>query len=819
MKKKYPLSFITIFLLFFHVVNAQNHQQNNRYEHQQKSVVHLNQTQAANTRSDTVDILKYTINLNITDFTTNTIRGNTEVKYTPKVNGVNIIDLDLLVMSVDSVKQGLTTLSYNYDDTLLRVHLPAIINVSDTSIVTVYYHGTPQMDHPSGWGGFYFQNGYAFNLGVGFDANPHVYGRVWFPCFDNFVERSTYEFNIITNNGKTSYCNGYLAKDTTDGSGNRTRKWIMNEQIPTYLASVAVAGYAQINQTYNGINGSIPIIIAALPGDTAHVKTSFVNLNNALSTFENRFGPYRWNRVGYCLVPFSGGAMEHATNIAYPIDLTDGTLSYQDVLVHELSHHWFGDLVTCRTAEDMWLNEGWARYCEFIFHEALNGYANYLSVVRTNHAENLQFLHEKEGGYLTLSNIPLAYTYGDHVYNKGADVAHTLRSYMGDSLFFYSVKNYLTQNQYKDVSSADFRDALSASSGLNMTDFFNDWVFNPGWTHFSIDSFNVVSSGSNYNVTVSVKQKLTAAPHYYNNVPLEVTFKASDWTEQTQHFIMSGAHASFNFTVPFSPVFVAVNMGEKISHAVAPEIKKIKTTGSFNFANAKMNITVQSISDSAFIRVEHNYVAPDSFKTYGHPYRLSPNHYWKVDGILPSNFKAKASLTYEGRTLSFGGNYYLDNNLLTTYEDSLVLMYRKSAAEEWNVYPFYTKNMIGNHNDKHGIVTIDTLKLGEYVFAMKDPSVGISSQPLAITIPEIKVFPNPANDLLTVDLTASMLKLPNNSLLVITDSSGKIVYKEKLNQHTDKVNINTAQFSSGMYLISIKGKDAVVAKNNFIVVH
>lgn len=818
MKLIYQYIFCAFFVYYCLNGNAQTCQQNKKNDRTQKSSLKLRQAQAGNTRSDTVDILKYTINLNITDFTTNNIRGNTEVKFTPKINGISKLNMDLLVLIVDSVKQNNTILIYTYNDTLLQVNLPATYNITDTSSVTVYYHGTPQIDHPSGWGGFYFQSGYAYNLGVGFSANPHVYGRVWFPCFDNFVERSSYEFNITTNAGKTSYCNGYLAGDTTDGSGNRTRKWILNESIPTYLASVSVAAYAQINKTYNGINGTVPIIIAALPADTTNVKNSFVNLNAALTVFENRFGPYVWNRVGYCMVPFSSGAMEHATNITYPKSLAAGNTAYQDVYAHELSHHWFGDLVTCRTAEDMWLNEGWARYCEFIFNEALSGYTSYLSGVRTNHEDNLHFNTPKEG-VLTLSNIPQDFTYGDHVYNKGADVAHTMRGYMGDSLFFYSLKIYLAQNQFKDMSSADFMNILSTASGMNMSDFFNDWVFHPGWPHFSIDSTVVVPAGSNYNVTVYVKQKLTDAPNYFTNVPLEVTFKSADWTEQTQNFVMSGPSASFNFTVPFDPVFIAVNMGEKISHAVAPDYKKIKTTGNYSFANAKMTLSVQSITDSAFVRVEHNYTAPDGFKSFAIPYRLSPNHYWKVDGIVPSVFKAKATLNYDGRTTAFSGNYWLDNNLLTSSEDSLVLMYRKNTGDEWAVYPYYTKNTLANSNDKHGIIYIDTLQLGEYVFAMKDYTMGISHPAQENKINDLKVFPNPAKDMLTVEFDGLLLKSLSNAMLIISDSSGKIIYKEKLDSHRNTMNINTSGYTSGVYNISIKAKDAVVAKNKFVVAH
>lgn len=806
-------------LLLTTLSTAQNDQEAKQRIHSQlRASSEGSQMRATNMRSDTIDILNYNISLNITDFTTNVISGNTIVKFTPKINGINKLNLDLLELIVDSIKSGATILTYSYNDTLLAVNLLSTMNMNDTSSVTIYYHGTPQGD-ASGWGGFYFQSGYAYNLGVGFAALPHTYGRVWFPCFDNFVERSSYEFNITTNGTKVAYCNGFLASDTTDGGGNRTRKWIMNEPIPTYLASVAVASYTQVNQTYNGINGQIPIVLTALPTDTTGVKNSFINLPLALSTFENRFGAYKWNRVGYCMVPFNSGAMEHATNISYPRATATGSLTYQTLYAHELSHHWFGDLATCRTAEDMWLNEGWARYCEFLFTEALSGYTSYISAVRTNHEDVLHFAHNKEGGYLTLSNIPQTYTYGDHVYNKGADIAHTMRGYMGDSLFFYSVKTYLDQNNYKDVSSTDFMNGLSSASGMNMSDFFNDWVFNPGFPHFSIDSTIITPSGGNYNITVFVKQKLTGAPNYYSNVPLEVTFKAADWAEQTQTFLMSGQNASFNFTVPFLPVFTALNMGEKISHAVAPEIKKLKTVASNNFVNAKMTIIVQSISDSAFVRVEHNYTAPDDFQTPMPGYRLSPNHYWKVDGILPANFKAKATLNYDGRTSSFSGNLWLDNLLNIVNEDSLLLMYRSTAGNDWQVYPYYTKNTLASLTDKRGTITIDSLQLGEYTFAIGTPLLtGIENMEIAEDN-DLKVFPNPAKNNITVDL--SKIKVKNNGQVSIriTDVSGKIISTEKISDQQKLHKINTSGYNNGLYLISVITDKKIVAESKFVVSH
>jgi aminopeptidase N len=179
-----------------------------------------------NLRSDTFDVLKYTINLEVGNTSSQVISGNTQVRFAPKQNNRTFIRLDLLKLMVDSIKEGNALLSYTYNDTVLKVNFTAPKNTIDTSVITVYYKGTPQIDG-TGWGGFYFDNTqsaqYAYNLGVGFGAKPHNYGRVWFPCFDNFVERSQYEFNITSDSTRRAYCNGQLISDIITAN-KRTRK-------------------------------------------------------------------------------------------------------------------------------------------------------------------------------------------------------------------------------------------------------------------------------------------------------------------------------------------------------------------------------------------------------------------------------------------------------------------------------------------------------------------------------------------------------------------------------------------------------------------
>jgi hypothetical protein len=126
--------------------------------------------------------------------------------------------------------------------------------------------------------------------------------------------------------------------------------------------------------------------------------------------------------------------------------------------------------------------------------------------------------------------------------------------------------------------------------------------------------------------------------------------------------------------------------------------------------------------------------------------------------------------------------------------------------------------MLGNNNDKKGMITIDTLALGEYVFAMMDYALAIKDQPKIPELVALKVFPNPAKDIITVDVYASLGKTMNNAVISIVDVNGNIVFKEKLQQQ-NMFNINTTAFASGVYFISIRSKDELVARSKFVVTH
>lgn len=704
-------------------------------------------------RSDSIDILQYNIDLNLT--AAPQITAICLVWFQAKVDGISEIRLDLEGLTVDEVHGiNVTQLPFTQTGNSLNVTLAQPLNVGQSAKVIVFYHGVPKMD-ASGWGGFYNTGGYTFNLGVGFASDPHVYGRAWFPCFDNFVERAYFSVSIESPVDKPAYSNGVLTyRDTIPSNGNLRSDWWMGDPIPSYLACFASGPYVTFKRSYSGESGAIPLEIACTASDTNKVKASYIHMPEAIQVFEYWYGPFRWDKIGYSLVPFNSGAMEHATNIAVGRAYIDGSLTYETLWAHELSHHWWGDLATCSTAEDMWLNEGWASYSEHLFTEKLYGQTAFRNAVRANHLSVLQNAHISEGGYLAVSGVPHDLTYGTHVYNKGASVAHNLRGYLGDSLFRVGCRAAMETTSFKDWSSADFRDKLEASTGRDLHDFFNDWVFHGGYPDFSVDSVQYIYSPIDAPtiVRVYVKQKRRGAPDFHHQVPLEFAFVMSDGQRQYRNGIVSGEQSMVEFDFSAfapAPVSVFLNTRLRLLQARAEGDKMLKTSGGSSFTDARFNLTVNALgADSVLFRVEHHFAAPDDMGANPHGFTLT-NRYWSVlttGASFPPGFDAQAILIYDGK----GQGDQLDTELFahtSPSEDSILLLYRPGAGHAWEEYASYSKITLGSTTDKYGQLRPTHLKAGEYTIA-KGVSTVASREPAGLG--KIQVSPNPAHDQIRV---------------------------------------------------------------------
>jgi aminopeptidase N len=586
----------------------------------------------------------------------------------------------------------------------------------------------------------------------------------------------------------------------------------MNTPIPSYLACVSVGPFASFEREYAGETGPVPVQIAVAPADTNRLKGSFSHLPDALAAFEYWYGPYRWDKIGYAIVPFSSGAMEHATNIAYMRVAVDGTAAYETLMAHELSHHWWGDLATCSTAEDMWLNEGWAVFSEHLFLEHVYGPERYASEVQKNFLDVLERAHVQEGGYRAVSGVPHEYTYGRHVYNKGAVVAHNLRGYLGDTLFRAGLRSVLEEQQFADWSSTVFRNKLSAATGYDLTDFFDDYVFQPGFAHFSIDSLQITLSpvDAGTKVVAFVKQKRRGAPDFYQNVPLEFTFVDPFGNRQYRTAVVSGENSTAEFILPswsFLPAKTWVNTRQRLTMARADKELVASALTNYNFAPAKLSIRMTSLpADTALVRVEYHYATPDTAGSVNPQGFVLSNRYWTIDALQP--FDGEATFLYDGR----GQLDQLDTELFAQTgpsEDSVVLLYRPGPGHPWQEHPNYVKNMITSTQDKYGLLRTAQTPLGQYTIAKGTSTVSAQEPVLPAIV--ANVSPNPASERVRVQADHPF------EYLQVFGANGELVYENR-QASAKTAELHTADWPSGLYWVLLSGKGRAGVAGPFSVV-
>lgn len=654
------------------------------------------QIAAQKTYRDSVDVCHYHIHLDLSDLKNPVLKGKTVLKITPRCNKLESIGLDLQGLQTDSVLFNKKTLAFSLKNNVLRISLEKKIMQNDTVQISVFYHGKPQKD--DAWGGFFITGTYAFNYGIGMAAVPPNFGRVWFPCIDNFTDRATYEYSITVKKSNSAACPGILQEIIPAGD-NEVWYWRLSESIPTYLSSVAVSDYKILKDTVQGIEKRIPIEIFIKKNEYEAGKKSFVHVKDFLHAFENAYGAYVWEKIGYVSTPFKGGAMEHATNIAYSANCK-GSLQCENTLAHELSHHWFGNLITCHSEKDMWLNEGWASYSESIFREYFYGKKDVRDYNRTRHKQVLQFAHLYDGGYLPLYGIPHEYTYGFTIYEKGADVAHALRGYLGDSLFFSALKQYFRDYAFKDISVAEFRDYLSKQTKVNLKDFFDFWIFNAGFPHFSAEYFSVKKQGKKYNVAIKISQRLKEAPHCLKT-PLEIAFLDVNWQLHKQKIQISGDEQKIEHKTNYKALLLIIDPDEKIPDATTHEYRIIKNKEEIQFNNELFSLQANELKDSAFIYIIHHWIKPLINTEQKNEYNFA-QRYWSVNYLPDENFTASAKFYFD---LS----YALDGELAKYGARKIQLFYRENPDNNW--MPIESKQI---NDGRKSYFILNLLKKGEY---------------------------------------------------------------------------------------------------------
>ena len=274
----------------------------------------------AQTAGEGIDVTHYAIHVNELNFSNRTLQGETFVDLTATASVQQIV-LELKTLNVTSVTAtGATVSNFSQAGDFLTINLSSPLAAGNSATLDIVYGGNTFNES---WGGVeWWGTEYVYNLGVGFDSQPHNLGKTWFPCVDNFTDKASYDVFVTATNNKKAICGGNHVETIDNGDGTSTWHWNTPQEIATYHISFAVGDFELWEDIYHGIERDIPIEVYTTPALSGRVEATFVHIHEIVAFFEENLGPYPFNRIGY--ISTSKGCMEHTDNIALATSVISG---------------------------------------------------------------------------------------------------------------------------------------------------------------------------------------------------------------------------------------------------------------------------------------------------------------------------------------------------------------------------------------------------------------------------------------------------------------------------------------------------------------
>ena len=396
----------------------------------------------------------------------------------------------------------------------------------------------------------------------------------WFPTINDTQEKMTQELNITVPNDFVSLSNGTLEFSTLNGDGTRTDSWRQEQVHSTYLTMLAVGNFTITKDKWR--NKEVNYYTEPAYASTA--KLVFGNTPQMMEFFSVKLGvDYPWDKYSQIVVrDFVSGAMENtsATVFYEGLNMSEGQYIDQnqdDIISHELFHHWFGDLVTAESWANLPLNESFATYAEYLWDEFKNGrdQADFkgfqdMSIYIGNKSKD------------NVDVIRFDYADREHMfdeisYQKGGRIIHMLRKTVGDAAFFKALNLYLTRNAYKSAEIHDLRLVFEEVTGTDMNWFFNQWFLSSG--HPVLDIQNAFDpERKEVSVTIRQNQDLSKTPLY--RIPLAIDIYFNGKVERKE-IVLDKQKQSFIFPVAALPDLVNVD-AEKYILAEKSEVKTLQ---------------------------------------------------------------------------------------------------------------------------------------------------------------------------------------------------------------------------------------------------
>lgn len=526
--------------------------------------------------------------------------GKAEITATPVGKARQELVLDgrgFIIHNVTNPTDG-KPFKYDYDNYKLTITLDKVVAVGKPVKVHIAYTARPDELPVGGSAAIMSDKGLYFINHDGADKNKPqqiwTQGETesnsrWFPTIDKPNQRCTQEMFITVEDRFQTLSNGLLQSSKKNNDGTRTDHYKLNLPHAPYLFMMAIGEYAVVKDKWN----TIPLEYYVEHDYKDHAKAIFSNTPEMLTFFSDILGlKYPWPKYSQVVVrDFVSGAMENTTAVIFGdfVQRTTKELKEnhnEDIIAHEMFHHWFGDYVTCESWSNLTLNEGFANYSEYLWREhkygrddadmhRLNELNGYMNSAQTRMHDLIDFQYaEKEA------------MFDAHSYNKGGLVLHMLRSYVGDENFFKALNVYLTENAYTAVETHELRLAFEKITGEDLNWFFNQWFFGSGHPLLEVQD-SMSKDGKTLYISVAQTQSGEGQQHIFQlPVNVDIYMNAPDKPIRHKIFVNKRSH-TFAIPVAYEPANIIFDA----DNVILGRIKYVKPLKSYLF-QARHNKTL-----------------------------------------------------------------------------------------------------------------------------------------------------------------------------------------------------------------------------------
>ena len=423
------------------------------------------------------------------------------------------------VIQIDSVFLSENKLGYQQNYENLKIIFPSLISQGETLIVAIYFQRRSDLER-----GFYFYRSdeVSHNLpsDIAYTMSEPSDARYWLPCYDEPWDKAKVDLIIKVRSSYLVASNGLLIRDEINGN-ERIFHWRSKHPMSTYLIAFAVSEYITFSDWYHKVSNpsdSIEVKYYVWREDSLKAVSAFKNVVDMMKFFSLKFGEYPFEKYGMVAVyPFRYGGMEHQTMTTIHRKWLDG--NSEGGIAHELAHQWWGDLVTCETWAEIWLNEGFASYGDALYTEYKYGFEAFKS--KLEYWAKAYFWEDSIIRY-PIYNPPSGRLFGTAVYYKGAWVLHMLRNLIGDSAFFAVLQEWGRRYAYGTGTTQKFIQVVNDITGEDLSWFFNQWVYEAG---YPVLDFSV--SFANYD-TLFINLRQTQRNAIIFRFPIEFKIQAKN---------------------------------------------------------------------------------------------------------------------------------------------------------------------------------------------------------------------------------------------------------------------------------------------------